>query len=135
MEDSLQRLGLASIDIVYIHDLGPENTELPRPWTRAYEIARSGAMVELERMRNESLIKAWGFGINRPDAAVTPQAPHFDRKQTVPDFAAMLARSGARRIEAEQSVAKALLAFDANSIASAVTKDVHNSVAAAFAEE
>ncbi|RXT20552.1 L-fucose dehydrogenase [Rhizobium leguminosarum] len=81
VEDSLQRLGLASIDIVYIHDLGPENTELPQPWTRAYEIARTGAMVELERMRDEGLIKAWGFGINRPDAAVkaaTDDAPTPD---------------------------------------------------------
>ncbi|HSI40453.1 MAG TPA: aldo/keto reductase [Xanthobacteraceae bacterium] len=70
IEDSLQRLGLSSIDIVYIHDLGPENTELKQPWTDSFEIARTGAMVELERMRNEGLIKAWGFGINRPEAAV-----------------------------------------------------------------
>lgn len=70
VEDSLQRMGLSSIDIVYIHDLGPDNVELPQPWTRSYEIARTGAMVELERMRNEGLIKAWGFGINRPEAAV-----------------------------------------------------------------
>lgn len=70
VEDSLQRLGLSSIDIVYIHDLGPENTELPQPRTNSFEIARTGAMVELERMRNEGLIRAWGFGINRPEAAV-----------------------------------------------------------------
>lgn len=70
VEDSLQRMGLSSIDIVYIHDLGPDNVELPQPWTRSYETARTGAMVELERMRNEGLIKAWGFGINRPEAAV-----------------------------------------------------------------
>lgn len=70
VEDSLQRLGLSSIDIVYIHDLSPDNAELPQPWTGSYEIARTGAMVELQRMRNEGLIKAWGFGINRPEAAV-----------------------------------------------------------------
>lgn len=70
VEDSLQRLGLSSIDIVYIHDLGPENPELPQPWTSSFEIARTGAMPELERMRNEGLIRAWGFGINRPEAAV-----------------------------------------------------------------
>jgi hypothetical protein len=64
-----------------------------------------------------------------------PQAAHLSRKDIAPDFAAMLARSGARRAEAEQSVAKALLAFDANSIAAAATKDVHNNVAAAFADE
>jgi D-threo-aldose 1-dehydrogenase len=70
VEDSLQRMGLSSIDIVYIHDLSPDNAELPQPWTGSYEIARTGAMVELERMRDEGLIKAWGFGINRPEAAV-----------------------------------------------------------------
>ncbi len=70
VEDSLQRLGLSRIDIVYIHDLGPENPELPQPWTTAFDIARTGAMVELERMRDEGMIGAWGFGINRPDAAV-----------------------------------------------------------------
>jgi len=63
------------------------------------------------------------------------QTEHLSRKDTAPDFAAMLARSGARRAEAEQSVAKALLAFDANSIAAAATKDLHNRVVAAFADE
>ncbi|MBX9446017.1 MULTISPECIES: aldo/keto reductase [Dickeya] len=74
VEDSLQRLGLASIDIVYIHDLGPDNTELSVPWTTFFETARYGAMAELEKMRKEGLIKAWGFGINRPDAAVMAAA-------------------------------------------------------------
>ncbi len=70
VEDSLQRLGLARLDVVYIHDLSPDNTELQGGWEAAYEIARTGAMRELEKMRDEGLIKAWGFGINRPDAAV-----------------------------------------------------------------
>ncbi|MCV4289627.1 aldo/keto reductase [Pseudomonas capsici] len=70
VEDSLQRLGLARIDVVYIHDLSPDNTELQGGWEAAYEIARTGVMRELEKMREEGLIKAWGFGINRPDAAV-----------------------------------------------------------------
>lgn len=70
VEDSLQRLGLAKIDIVYIHDLGPDNTELPGSWKKQYEIARKGAMVELAKMRDEGLIGAWGFGLNTPDAAL-----------------------------------------------------------------
>ncbi len=70
VEDSLQRLGLAKIDIVYIHDLGPDNTELPGTWQKNYEIATRGAMAELTKMREEGLIGAWGFGINAPDAAV-----------------------------------------------------------------
>ena len=70
VEDSLQRLGLPRIDIVFIHDLSPDNTELDGGWEAAYRIARTGAMVELEKMRDEGLIKAWGFGVNAPDAVV-----------------------------------------------------------------
>lgn len=70
VEDSLQRLGISNIDIVFIHDLSPDNTELPGSWTDHYEIAKKGAMAELERMREEGLIRAWGFGINTPNAAI-----------------------------------------------------------------
>lgn len=70
VEDSLQRLGLPRIDIVFIHDLSPDNTELEGGWEAAYQIARAGAMVELEKMRDEGLIKAWGFGVNTPNAVV-----------------------------------------------------------------
>lgn len=70
VEDSLQRLGLPRIDIVYIHDLSPDNTELDGGWEAAYRIARTGAMVELEKMRSEGLIKAWGFGVNTPNAVL-----------------------------------------------------------------
>lgn len=70
VEDSLQRLGLPRIDIVFIHDLSPDNTELEGGWETAYQVARTGAMVELEKMRAEGLIKAWGFGVNTPNAVV-----------------------------------------------------------------
>lgn len=70
VEGSLQRLGLPRIDIVFIHDISPDNTELEGGWEAAYRIARTGAMVELEKMRDEGLIKAWGFGVNTPNAVV-----------------------------------------------------------------
>lgn len=70
VEDSLQRLGVPKLDIVYIHDLSPDNTELPRPWQEHFAQAAKGAMVELSRMRDEGLIRGWGFGINTPNAAV-----------------------------------------------------------------
>ncbi|MCL6326883.1 hypothetical protein [Pectobacterium polaris] len=38
------------------------------------------AMAELERMRSEGLIKAWGFGINRAAAAVMAAA--LDKRPT-----------------------------------------------------
>ncbi|QCR23978.1 aldo/keto reductase [Pontibacter sp. SGAir0037] len=65
IEDSLLRLGLASIDIVFIHDLSPDNGDMKDNWTDYFEKARKGAMPELTRMREEGIIKAWGLGVNR----------------------------------------------------------------------
>lgn len=65
IEDSLQRLGIESIDIVFIHDLSPDNVDMKERWTEYFDIATKGAMPELTKMREEGLIKAWGFGVNR----------------------------------------------------------------------
>jgi D-threo-aldose 1-dehydrogenase len=67
IEDSLQRLGVSSLDIVYIHDLSPDNGDMGKDWLEYFEIARKGAMPELTRMREEGLIKAWGLGVNTVD--------------------------------------------------------------------
>lgn len=67
VEDSLQRLGLSSIDIVFIHDLSPDNQDMKEKWTDFFDIAAKGAMPELTRMREEGLIKGWGFGVNTPE--------------------------------------------------------------------
>lgn len=64
VEDSLQRLGIGSLDIVFIHDLSPDNGDMKADWVKYFEIAAKGAMPELTRMREEGLIKAWGFGVN-----------------------------------------------------------------------
>ena len=70
IEDSLQRMGLDSIDIVLIHDLSPDNADMGERWTEYFEQARTGAFVELKKMRDEGLIKAWGMGVNTPDPAL-----------------------------------------------------------------
>lgn len=70
VEDSLNRLGVAQLDVVFIHDLSPENTDLGMPWEERFAEAAKGAMPELTRMREEGLIKAWGFGVNRPQPAL-----------------------------------------------------------------
>ena len=67
IEDSLQRMGIDSIDIVFIHDLSPDNEDMGDRWTDYFETARKGAMPELTRMREEGLIKGWGFGVNTID--------------------------------------------------------------------
>jgi len=67
IEDSLQRLGIDSIDIAFVHDLSSDNKLLPTPWREQFEIARKGAFPELTRMREEGLIKGWGIGVNTPE--------------------------------------------------------------------
>lgn len=64
VEDSLQRLGLSSLDIVFIHDLSPDNGDMKENWVKYFDEAAKGAMPELTKMREEGLIKAWGFGVN-----------------------------------------------------------------------
>jgi len=70
IEDSLQRLGIQSIDIVFIHDLSPDNKDMGEKWTEFFDIAAKGAMRELTKMRDEGLIKAWGFGVNTIEPAL-----------------------------------------------------------------
>jgi D-threo-aldose 1-dehydrogenase len=67
IEDSLQRLGIDSIDIAFVHDISPDNKYLPTPWTEQFAIAQKGAFPELRRMREEGLIKGWGIGVNTPE--------------------------------------------------------------------
>ncbi len=70
IEDSLQRMGLAYLDIVFIHDLSPDNGDMKEEWVRYFEEARQGAMPELTRMREEGIIKAWGLGVNTLEPAL-----------------------------------------------------------------
>jgi D-threo-aldose 1-dehydrogenase len=67
IEDSLQRLGVDALDIVFVHDLSPDNAYLPSPWEEQFEIARNGAFPALTQMREEGIIKGWGLGVNRPE--------------------------------------------------------------------
>lgn len=71
VEDSLNRLGVSQLDVVFIHDLSPDNEkDLGMPWEQRFAEAAKGAMPALTRMREEGLIKAWGFGVNRPEPAL-----------------------------------------------------------------
>ncbi len=67
IEDSLQRLGVDALDVVFVHDLSPDNQWLPGPWEEQFEIARKGAFPALGKMRDEGIIKAWGVGVNSPE--------------------------------------------------------------------
>jgi D-threo-aldose 1-dehydrogenase len=67
IEDSLQRLGIDSLDIAFVHDLSSDNKLLPTPWEEQFKIATKGAFPELSRMREEGIIKGWGLGVNTPE--------------------------------------------------------------------
>ncbi len=58
IEDSLQRLGIDSLDIVFVHDISSDNKLLPTSWQEQFEIATKGAFPE---------IKGWGIGVNTPE--------------------------------------------------------------------
>jgi D-threo-aldose 1-dehydrogenase len=64
-EDSLQRLGLARIDVLYAHDIGAgqhkeANTEVMRTF-------RDGGYRALEKLRREGLVRAIGIGVNEQE--------------------------------------------------------------------
>ena len=68
IEDSLQRLGVDSLDIAFVHDISPDFAYFPNGWEEQYEIARKGAFPALSKMRDEGTIRAWA-------SALTPHSP------------------------------------------------------------
>jgi D-threo-aldose 1-dehydrogenase len=64
VEDSLQRLAIGCIDIVYVHDLSPDM--LGNEFERCFRIAAGpgGAFEGLVKLREEGVIKGWGLGVN-----------------------------------------------------------------------
>jgi D-threo-aldose 1-dehydrogenase len=61
-EDSLQRLGLSKIDIIYMHDIGRyahgDNHE------KFFSIAMDGGYRAMHELREHGLVKAIGLGVN-----------------------------------------------------------------------
>lgn len=68
IEDSLQRLGMAQIDIAYIHDCAEDAHG--EHWLEVFDTAMKGAAVALTRLREEGVIKGWGLGVNRVEPCV-----------------------------------------------------------------
>jgi len=65
-EDSLQRLGLAQIDIAYLHDVSPQWHG--DAYERRFREAMDGGYRALRRLRGEGLLRAIGAGIKDYDA-------------------------------------------------------------------
>jgi D-threo-aldose 1-dehydrogenase len=64
-EDSLQRLGLARIDVLYAHDVGAGQHKEAHP--EVMRTFRDGGYRALEKLRREGLIRAVGIGVNEPE--------------------------------------------------------------------
>jgi len=62
-EDSLQRLGLARIDILFIHDIGPF-THGDRHEEFYRQLMNQGGLKALEELRSGGQIAAYGIGVN-----------------------------------------------------------------------
>lgn len=67
LEQSHSRLGLADIDVVYIHDVDRRN--LGAEFDRHFRTALSGAYRALDQLRSEGVVKAIGIGVNESDVA------------------------------------------------------------------
>ncbi|MBX5088359.1 aldo/keto reductase [Rhizobium lentis] len=67
IDDSLQRMGVDRIDFVWIHDIAADFHG--DEWIGMFEAAHKGAMPALDRLRDEGVIKGWGIGVNRVEAA------------------------------------------------------------------
>jgi len=63
IEESLQRTGLDSIDIVYVHDLSEDQVGDRYPYF--LKQAKDGAFKVLSDLRDQKIIKAWGMGVNK----------------------------------------------------------------------
>jgi D-threo-aldose 1-dehydrogenase len=68
-EASLQRLGLPSIDILYIHDIG-RLTHGDENEARMAELTRRGGLKALEELRATKVISGFGMGVNEIPACL-----------------------------------------------------------------
>ncbi len=68
-EESLQRLGLSRIDILYIHDIG-RLTHGEANNARMAELAKGGGLRALEELRASKAISGFGMGVNEVAACL-----------------------------------------------------------------
>jgi D-threo-aldose 1-dehydrogenase len=60
IEDSLARLNVDRVDFVWVHDVAQD--VLRRRVACPFEIAGAGAFYALSQLRDEGVIKGWGWG-------------------------------------------------------------------------
>jgi D-threo-aldose 1-dehydrogenase len=79
IDDSLKRMGVDKIDIVWVHDVAQDFHG--DEWLARYEEARKGAFRVLSDLRDQGVIRAWGLGVNR----VEPLEITLDLNDVQPD--------------------------------------------------
>ncbi|HEX4636794.1 MAG TPA: aldo/keto reductase [Rhizomicrobium sp.] len=68
-EESLQRLGLSQVDILYIHDIG-RLTHGDANAARMFELTQGGGLKALEELRASGAIAGFGMGVNEVAACL-----------------------------------------------------------------
>jgi D-threo-aldose 1-dehydrogenase len=68
-EESLQRLGLSRIDILYIHDIG-RLTHGDANAARMQELTKGGGLKALEELRASGTVSGFGMGVNEVAACL-----------------------------------------------------------------
>lgn len=71
--ESLQRLGLSRIDILYIHDIG-RLTHGEANTARMDELTKGGGLKALEELRSSGAISGFGMGVNEVPACLEVMA-------------------------------------------------------------
>lgn len=84
-EDSLQRLGLERIDLLYVHDIGrrTHGEAHARHWAA---LTRGGGFRALEDLRDSGLIRAFGLGVNEAEVV------HASLQEARPDCTLLAGR-------------------------------------------
>jgi len=79
-ESSLQRLGLARVDLLYVHDVGPQTHGSAHSgmWQ---QLTAGGGFRALQRLRDEGSIGGFGLGVN--EIAVCLEAMDYTRIDAV----------------------------------------------------
>ena len=72
-EESLQRLGLSRIDLLYIHDIG-KLTHGEQNTARMAELTKGGGLKALEELRSAGVIAGFGMGVNEIAACLEVMA-------------------------------------------------------------
>jgi D-threo-aldose 1-dehydrogenase len=70
LEQSLQRLGMARIDLVYIHDVDAHSQDSESAAEAAFRSAMAGAFPALVELKRAGVIRAIGIGLNQPHWAL-----------------------------------------------------------------